>query len=585
MFAPGVITFGSREKTGNESRRPCSTEDVEHGRRRSTGSRDIERPSNTCIRGTRMNIVPDPVSCPKWRSEDICLNSPECVTGLRCCQTSHVEVSEVDGAEMFASGVITFGSRENMGNECRRPCSTEDVERGRRRSTGSRDIERPSNTCIRGYIKRRSRPRTIINSLVFNHELDLLEIRVNELHDAVDYFLVCEANFTYFGDPKPLHLKSNLSAGFLSRHRHKIIRLEVSTNFVADEDPFAQENYLRSSIWKKGRHKFSNLSDDDLFMILDADEIPTREVILFLKYHDGFGEPIFLDLRWFLYGFFWENRQPVNVGGICTVGYLREVFHNDSLLVRDKRFRKMNATTGGTGTVWTPWTISGTPPTYAGWHCSWCFDAAGIQVKLISAQRDDGVRWGDFAAMRDVGYINYLRRTGSHYNRLAGTPAALTLTSSRFDEGGTSTDNLRAIVRDIVREELRKLLPAANQPVSLSIAEVVREEVQRVIQPEAPAGVAAPEEPTLTYAAVARRPPPPSQAYAAPPLRQSPAPQHDRHHNVQVQYACQEPRAPRKTDVWRTPDRRPLCFHCGEANHTYLPMPIPTTRAARVPPE
>uniref|UniRef100_A0A6B0VBZ2 Putative glycosyltransferase family 17 n=1 Tax=Ixodes ricinus TaxID=34613 RepID=A0A6B0VBZ2_IXORI len=268
----------------------------------------------------------------------------------------------------------------------------------------------------KGYIKRRPRPRTIINSLVFNHELDMLEIRVNELHDAVDYFLVCEANFTYFGDPKPLHLKSNLSAGFLSRHRHKIIRLEISTNFVANEDPFAQENYLRSSIWKKGRHEFSNLSDDDLFMISDADEIPSREVMLFLKYHDGFGEPISLNLRWFVYGFFWEYQQPVNVGGICSVGYLREVFHNDSLLVRDKRFRKMNATTGGTGTVWTPWAISGTPRAYAGWHCSWCFDAAGIQVKLISAQRDDGVRWGDFAAKRDVGYINYLRRTGRYFD-------------------------------------------------------------------------------------------------------------------------------------------------------------------------
>ncbi|KAG0430733.1 hypothetical protein HPB47_022415 [Ixodes persulcatus] len=120
-------------------------------------------------------------------------------------------------------------------------------------------------------------------------------------------------------------------------------------------------------------------------------------------------------------------------------------------------------------------------------------------------------------------------------NRLAGTPAASTLASSRFDEGGTSADNFRAIVRDIVREELRKLLPAANQPALLSIADVVREEVQRAIKPEAPASVAAPEGPTLTYAAVARQPLPPPQAYAAPPQRQSPAPQHDRRHDVQVQ--------------------------------------------------
>ncbi|CAN8005273.1 unnamed protein product, partial [Ixodes hexagonus] len=267
-----------------------------------------------------------------------------------------------------------------------------------------------------GYIRRRRRPRTIINSFVFNHELDLLEIRVNELGDAVDYFLACEANFTYFGDPKPIHLRSNISAGFLSRHRRKIVTLEIETYFVSDGDPWAPENYIRSSIWQKGRHLFQNLSDDDLFMISDADEIPSREVMLFLKYHDGFGEPIALTLRSFLYGFFWTSDTPVSVGGVCTVAYLRDVYSYDSNLVRRKWFRWMNATTNSTGTVWTPWTISGTYPAYAGWHCSWCFDAVGIQVKLASANRDDGVRWGDFAEKRDVGYINSLRKTGRYFD-------------------------------------------------------------------------------------------------------------------------------------------------------------------------
>ncbi|KAG0430721.1 hypothetical protein HPB47_022434 [Ixodes persulcatus] len=89
------------------------------------------------------------------------------------------------------------------------------------------------------------------------------------------------------------------------------------------------------------------------------------------------------------------------------------------------------------------------------------------------------------------------------------------------------------------------------------------------LDPSVLEGLQNPEEPTLTYAAVARRPSPPPRAYVTPPRRQSPAPQHDRRRDHQVQYACQETRAPRKTHVWRTPDRRPLCFHCGEADHTY----------------
>ncbi|KAG0427904.1 hypothetical protein HPB47_025079 [Ixodes persulcatus] len=44
--------------------------------------------------------------------------------------------------------------------------------------------------------------------------------------------------------------------------------------------------------------------------------------------------------------------------------------------------------------------------------------------------------------------------------------------------------DLREIIRDVVREEIRKLLPAAASPDSPSIAEVVRAEVQQALQPK-----------------------------------------------------------------------------------------------------
>ncbi|KAG0415569.1 hypothetical protein HPB47_007259, partial [Ixodes persulcatus] len=135
--------------------------------------------------------------------------------------------------------------------------------------------------------------------------------------------------------------------------------------------------------------------------------------------------------------------------------------------------------------------------------------------------------------------------------------------ATRLDLSTTGVDGLREIVRDIVQEELRKLLPTDNQPAALSIAEVVREEVQRAFQPEAPASVAAPEEPTLTYAAVARRPAPASRQYWTPPRRDPPAPQTFQRRDGQPQLVRTEQPANRKTDVWRTADRRPLCYHCG----------------------
>ncbi|KAG0437528.1 hypothetical protein HPB47_017400, partial [Ixodes persulcatus] len=110
-----------------------------------------------------------------------------------------------------------------------------------------------------------------------------------------------------------------------------------------------------------------------------------------------------------------------------------------------------------------------------------------------------------------------LQARASHYQRLPDFTALSPYSSN--------TPDIRKIIRNVVRVEIKKLLPATHQPASVSIAEVVREEVQRAFQPEAPASVAAPEEPSLTYAAVARRPAPAAQQYSTPPRRILPEPQ------------------------------------------------------------
>ncbi|KAG0429220.1 hypothetical protein HPB47_023834, partial [Ixodes persulcatus] len=119
------------------------------------------------------------------------------------------------------------------------------------------------------------------------------------------------------------------------------------------------------------------------------------------------------------------------------------------------------------------------------------------------------------------------------------------------------------VIRDVVREELKRLLPSPERPAAVSIAEAVREEVHRALLPEVPVAVA-PERPVLTYAAAAKREPPVTAHYQPAPRREAPAPQ----------YAPRpEQRGARKTDVWRTADRRPMCYHCGEADHIYRRCP------------
>lgn len=154
--------------------------------------------------------------------------------------------------------------------------------------------------------------------------------------------------------------------------------------------------------------------------------------------------------------------------------------------------------------------------------------------------------------------------------------------ASLLPEGGGTS--LREVIREIVREEIRQLGIAPMAPAVASVADVVREEVRQAFS--SPDWQAAPRR--CTYAEALCRPPPatsmlltPSTTPTQPPppsptpyLRQSQPP-------PAMPYRRQPIAAPRsygefpagyplrKTDLWRTADRRPLCFHCGEAGHVY----------------
>ncbi|XP_077525808.1 uncharacterized protein LOC144137743 [Haemaphysalis longicornis] len=124
-------------------------------------------------------------------------------------------------------------------------------------------------------------------------------------------------------------------------------------------------------------------------------------------------------------------------------------------------------------------------------------------------------------------------------------------------------DSLRETIREIVRKELRKLLPTPSQPQVAFLTDVLREEVQQALGTSTTP--VAPREPqTMTYAAAVHRPRPPAPCRHEAPYRRPLSP---------ARPPAAQPPAPRKTDVWRTSDNRPLCYHCGEADHIYRRCP------------
>ncbi|GFU73046.1 retrovirus-related Pol polyprotein from transposon 297 [Trichonephila clavipes] len=100
---------------------------------------------------------------------------------------------------------------------------------------------------------------------------------------------------------------------------------------------------------------------------------------------------------------------------------------------------------------------------------------------------------------------------------------------------------LVSLIRTIVREEVHRLVNQTQESLDSdpqSLEEIVQDEVERVLAPVS----TKPTEtrPRPTYAAVTRK-------YRAPVQKFPPE--------------------PRKTDVWRTADNRPVCFHCGRPGH------------------
>uniref|UniRef100_A0A8D2QCX8 Beta-1,4-mannosyl-glycoprotein 4-beta-N-acetylglucosaminyltransferase n=1 Tax=Zonotrichia albicollis TaxID=44394 RepID=A0A8D2QCX8_ZONAL len=262
-------------------------------------------------------------------------------------------------------------------------------------------------------------PRRVINAINVNHEFDLLDVRFHELGDVVDAFVVCESNFTAYGEPRPLKFREMLLNGSFDYIRHKVLYVFLD-HFPPGgrQDGWIADDYLRTFLTRDGISRLRNLRPDDVFIIDDADEIPARDGVLFLKLYDGWTEPFAFHMRKSLYGFFWKQPGTLEVVSGCTMGMLQAVYATDGIRLRRRDYYTMpgfRQYENSTGHILVQWSL-GSPLHFAGWHCSWCFTPEGIYFKLVSAQNGDFPRWGDYEDKRDLNYIRELIRTGGWFD-------------------------------------------------------------------------------------------------------------------------------------------------------------------------
>uniref|UniRef100_A0A3P9BDQ1 Beta-1,4-mannosyl-glycoprotein 4-beta-N-acetylglucosaminyltransferase n=1 Tax=Maylandia zebra TaxID=106582 RepID=A0A3P9BDQ1_9CICH len=273
-----------------------------------------------------------------------------------------------------------------------------------------------SNLPTKERLTPRETPRRVINAINVNHEFDLLHARFHELSEAVDLFLVCESNFTAYGEKRPLSFLRLLLNGTYDYIRHKI--LYVFLNHFPDggrQDGWIADDYLRTFLTRNGMSRVVGARSDDVFVINDADEIP--QPVCYVKLRSF--SPCKIKGRInSLYGFFWKQFGSLEVVSGCTLRMLHDVYDGDGIKLRRREYYTMpgfRKYENDTGHILVQWSV-GSPFHFAGWHCSWCFTPEGIYFKLVSAQNGDFPRWGDYEDKRDLNYIRDLIRTGGWFD-------------------------------------------------------------------------------------------------------------------------------------------------------------------------
>ena len=118
----------------------------------------------------------------------------------------------------------------------------------------------------------------IIDCFTFYNELDMLFLRLTELNDVVDYFIIVESTHTHAGHEKDLFflVNKNRYNGFL----HKIIHIVVD-DMPNTSNAWDNENHQRICI-DRGIKKIE-LNDNDLIIISDCDEIPDSNTLKIIK--------------------------------------------------------------------------------------------------------------------------------------------------------------------------------------------------------------------------------------------------------------------------------------------------------------
>ena len=226
-----------------------------------------------------------------------------------------------------------------------------------------------------------TKTRKLIDSFIFFNELSTLNMRLNELYEFVDYFVIVEANITHAGNAKPLYYGDNKD--FFKQFEDKIIHFVVD-DIPEPNDSWGREFHQRDSLIK-AVSQVPDIQPEDIVLVSDADEIPSPRYLNRERFDD---DQIFIfNQRLFYYDFRTEN--PNGWPGTMSIPYryFSDIDLND---MRKSKNRKKDRRV-----TYVPSKVS--LGDHAGWHCT-CFggvDRIVTKFESWSHQRYNNPKFKD----------------------------------------------------------------------------------------------------------------------------------------------------------------------------------------------
>jgi beta-1,4-mannosyl-glycoprotein beta-1,4-N-acetylglucosaminyltransferase len=220
----------------------------------------------------------------------------------------------------------------------------------------------------------------IFDCFTFFNEFDVLELRLRTLENVVDRFVLCEAPFTFRGDPKPLHFAQH--AERFARWRDRIVYLTYPGPPSDDpwENEWGQRDFLATAL--------AGCAPDDLVLVGDCDEIPDPKLVARRPAGRVLGHRMML-LAGFVnrilgQGFRWMGTRALTYENLTYYGSLSNV-------------RKVH--------------VDGLEAVEGGWHFTALGGAEVMELKMRAYSH----------AERDIRYLRDRRRLEVEYNAGAGT--------------------------------------------------------------------------------------------------------------------------------------------------------------------